>query len=290
MNNKIESNIPYVLYARKSNESSDKQIESIDNQIKVMKSEAERNGLKIVRIFSEKGSAKKPGTREEFQKMLQMIHDGKAKGIITWHLNRLFRSPAEGGLVQQMLQDNDILVIRTHDRVYLPGDNALLMSIESGMASQFVRDLREAVNRGMMNKVEKGWLPGRPPIGYVNNRYTRKIDIDTERFHIVRKIWDYMLTGRYSVSEVTRLIDKNHGLQSRLTKNKGGCALSVSSVYSLLQNRFYAGDLPFRDHTYKGKHTPMVTHSEFDEVQALIKKRNPARPSLKKKTHLFTED
>ena len=52
--NKIDKkNVKYVLYARKSTEASDKQVQSIDDQIRLMKARAERDGLQIVDVLSE---------------------------------------------------------------------------------------------------------------------------------------------------------------------------------------------------------------------------------------------
>jgi DNA invertase Pin-like site-specific DNA recombinase len=50
--------IKYVLYSRKSTESEERQILSIDSQIKEMLSLAEREGLEIIDIRRESHSAK----------------------------------------------------------------------------------------------------------------------------------------------------------------------------------------------------------------------------------------
>ncbi len=43
------------------------------------------------------------------------------------------------------------------------------MSVEFGMANQFLRDLSDNTKRGMRHKVSEGWMPHKPPIGYLNN-------------------------------------------------------------------------------------------------------------------------
>ena len=50
------------------------------------------------------------------------------------------------------------------------------MSVELGMANQFVLDLSNNTKRGLRAKVEKGWLPGVAPIGYVNEKHAEKGD------------------------------------------------------------------------------------------------------------------
>jgi hypothetical protein len=50
----------YFLYARKSTEGDERQIQSLDDQVRIMKSKAELLGIKIVDIFTESKSAKEP--------------------------------------------------------------------------------------------------------------------------------------------------------------------------------------------------------------------------------------
>ncbi len=51
----------YLIYARKSSEEKTKQIQSVESQITEMERIAERDNLKVVKIFREEKSAKKPG-------------------------------------------------------------------------------------------------------------------------------------------------------------------------------------------------------------------------------------
>lgn len=63
----------YVLYARKSTEDENRQVRSIEDQIRDCKALAEREGLRIVATIKEKKSAKKPGQRPLFTQMLADI-------------------------------------------------------------------------------------------------------------------------------------------------------------------------------------------------------------------------
>ncbi|MCP4481332.1 MAG: recombinase family protein [bacterium] len=73
--------IKYFLYVRKSSEAEDKQVASIPAQIAELKDLAKKQNLDIIQILEEEKSARKPG-RPVFNKMLEMIHEGKAEGII----------------------------------------------------------------------------------------------------------------------------------------------------------------------------------------------------------------
>jgi DNA invertase Pin-like site-specific DNA recombinase len=80
----------YFLYARKSTDVEDKQVQSIENQLGVLRALAKQEGLHIVEELIEKQSAKKPG-RPVFGEMLSRIERGDAQGILCWKLDRLAR-------------------------------------------------------------------------------------------------------------------------------------------------------------------------------------------------------
>lgn len=67
----------YVLYARKSSESDEKQAMSIEGQLMEMKEQAKREKLKIVEVVTESHSAKETGQRPQFNYLLENIFKGK---------------------------------------------------------------------------------------------------------------------------------------------------------------------------------------------------------------------
>ena len=125
-------NLKYALYVRKSSEDTSKQIQSIDNQIQVLKDKAKKDGLKIVKVYQESKSAKTPNKREQFKQMLEDISSGKIDGIICWKLDRLSRNPIDGGQIQYLLQSKTIKEIVTYERTYYPNDSSIMMTIELG--------------------------------------------------------------------------------------------------------------------------------------------------------------
>ncbi|HCH34908.1 TPA: hypothetical protein DEW05_05300 [Candidatus Saccharibacteria bacterium] len=145
----MKKGITYAIYARKSTEGEDRQVQSINAQLFELKKIANNEGLNVVEIFEESKSAKLPFQRPKFAKMLEMIEQGKIRGILVWQINRISRNPAESGMVQQLLQDGKLKRIRTHDRSYEPEDNALLLSVEASISNQFIMDLRKNVKRGI---------------------------------------------------------------------------------------------------------------------------------------------
>ena len=190
-----QTKIKYFLYARKSSESEDRQVQSIDDQTNRLKKLAQDLNLNIKKIYIEAKSAKKPNNRPIFDEMIQRIENGEANGILCWQINRLSRNPIDSGKTSWLLQQGILKSIQTIDRQYLPEDNVLLFSIESGVANQFILDLSKNTKRGMVSKLEKGWQTGVAPLGYLNDKENKIIIKDPERFNLIRKMWDLMLTG-----------------------------------------------------------------------------------------------
>lgn len=278
--------LKYILYARKSSESEDRQMASIEDQIAEAKKMVEKYNIKVVDIITESKSAKEPG-RIGFNSMLKRIQKGEAQGILTWKLNRLARNPIDGGQISWMLQQNIIKHIQTFERDYNPSDNVLLMQVEFGMANQYVKDLSLDVKRGTRQKAERGWYPStRLPAGYIHNpRYALGMDDeiipDEEQFHIIKKLWQLFLTGKYSVAAIKRKGDAM-GLVNR---SKTIC--SKNTYYNIFFNEFYSGYYQWRDKDgnlvrYKGKHKVMISSADFHKAQILLCEKPSSKTRVRK--------
>ena len=266
-----------VLYARKSTESEDKQVQSIDDQIRIMKEIAESEGLKIIEVLSEAKSAKAPKVRVKFEEMMSNIVAGKYDIILAWDTSRLSRNPVDSGTLEYMLNEGVIAGIRTHEKWYYESDD-LLLSIENSMNSRFIKELRAKVTRGMNSKADKGDYPSMAPVGYTNDRIKKIIVKDPIMFDRVAELWRKALTGVYTVSELTRIADKELMIRTTQTKKRGGTPLCHNAVRHLLQNPFYVGKLRWGGKIYSGKHPSMITESQFELMQKILDPKHCTRP------------
>ena len=277
-NNKVK----YFLYARKSSESEDRQIQSIEDQLSRLKQLARDLSLDIKKIYTESKSAKKPDNRPLFDEMIQRIENGEADGILCWQINRLSRNPIDSGKLSWLLQQGILKSIRTIDRQYLPDDNVIIFNVETGSANQFILDLKKSVKRGIETKLAKGWLPNFAPQGYLNSKIKEKgendILKDPERFPIIRKMWDLMLTGNYTPPQILDIANNEWGYRTRKTKRNGNNPLSRSGIYRIFTNIFYVGIIDHAGVEYEGKHEPIITLEEYDRVQILLGRKGKIRP------------
>ena len=279
MKNK-EEKIKYFIYARKSSESEDRQVQSIQDQVDELEKLAKNNDLTVVNIFSESKSAKAPD-RPIFNEMLERIKNGEANGILCWKLNRLARNPIDGGNISWMLQEGLIQYIQTYGRGYSPNDNVIMMSVEFGMANQFIRDLRVDTKRGLKAKAERGWYPTFATLGYKHNplktKGNKEIIKDEERFDLIRRIFDVVLEGKLSPPQILNVATEKWGLRNR----KGG-KISRSNIYRILSDTFYYGEFEYPKKSgnwYQGLHEAMITKEEFDKIQFLLRSdKSSTRP------------
>jgi DNA invertase Pin-like site-specific DNA recombinase len=269
----------YILYARKSSESEDRQMASIDSQIQELQKIATANDLNIVEILTESQSAKKPG-RSIFNAMMKKIEKGEADGIVCWKINRLARNPVDGGQVSWALQEGVLKHIMTYGQSYYPTDSVIMMQVELGMANQYVRDLSTDAKRGLRTKASNGWFPSKAPLGYLPNPTKQKgekeVISDPERFEIVRKALKGIASRKYTAPQAYRIATKDW----KLTNRDGG-RLSLSNWYAMLNNPFYYGHFEFprkSGNWYKGKHQAMITQTEFIAIQAYLGAKGTTRP------------
>jgi site-specific DNA recombinase len=276
-----------VIYARKSSESEDRQALSIDSQVKELKLIAARQGIAVDATLTEAHSAKAPG-RPVFGELMRRVGRGEVSGILCWKMDRLARNHLDHGRVLQALAEKRLERVITSDRTYTgDGNDRFIGNFELGMATKYIDDLRANVNRGNRERFERGWVNHNPPLGYLLDPVTKTIIKDPERFDLVRRMWELLLTGTMRPEAIRRLANEEWGLRTRKFKRIGGNPVGRATVFNLLGNPFYMGLIRLEDgRTYPGAHPPMVTQAEFDQAQVILGR--PMRPRPQKHNFPFS--
>lgn len=266
--------VKYVLYARKSTESDEKQALSIESQVKEMIEIAEREGLDIVDIRREAHSAKDSGQRPVFKEILEDIRRERFNGIIVWHPDRLSRNAGDLGSLVDLMDQHLLHEIRTYGQTFTntPSEKFLLMILCS--QAKLENDNKSInVKRGLKTRVEMGLWPAPAPTGYLKERrLDRKCEtlIDPERGHIVRQIFEKVAYEKWSGKKVYMWLRFDLNFRTAAGKKH----LSLGNIFRILENHFYYGVFEYPKDSgnwYQGKHEPLITKELFDEVQAQLK-------------------
>jgi site-specific DNA recombinase len=266
--------VRYVLYARKSTESEEKQVLSIDSQIKEMLQLAERDNLDIVEIRRESHSAKESGQRPVYREILEDIRGGRFNGILTWAPDRLSRNAGDLGSIVDLMDQQRLMEIRTYGQTFKnsPNEKFLLMILCS--QAKLENDNKSInVKRGLRTRVEMGLWQGPPPTGYMKEkRMDRKCEtlIDPERAPVIKKMFEKVAYEHWSGRKIYNWLKFDLNFKSAAGKKN----LSLGNIYRLLGNTFYYGVFEYprkSGNWYTGKHEPIITKELFDLVQSQIK-------------------
>ena len=266
--------IKYVLYARKSTESEERQVLSIDSQVKEMLELAERDGLEVVEIRRESHSAKESGQRPVYKEILEDVRRGRFNGILTWAPDRLSRNAGDLGSIVDLMDQQLLLEIRTYGQHFKnsPNEKFLLMILCS--QAKLENDNKSInVKRGLRTRVEMGLWPGPAPTGYMKEKRTdRKCEtlLDPERAPIIKKMFEKVAYEHWSGRKIYNWLKFDLNLRTAAGKKH----LSLGNIYKILDNTFYYGVFEYprkSGNWYTGKHEPIVTKELFDLVQSQVK-------------------
>ena len=266
--------IRYVLYARKSTESEERQVLSIDSQIKEMLELAERENLEIVEIRRESHSAKESGQRPVYKEILEDVRRGRFNGILTWAPDRLSRNAGDLGSIVDLMDQQLLMEIRTYGQQFKnsPNEKFLLMILCS--QAKLENDNKSInVKRGLRTRVEMGLWPGPAPTGYMKEKRTdRKCEtlIDPERAPIIKKMFEKVAYEYWSGRKIYNWLRFDLNFRSAYGKKH----LSLGNIYRILDNTFYYGVFEYPRQSgnwYTGKHEPIITKELFTLVQEQVK-------------------
>ncbi len=278
MENQIKK---FFIYARKSTDSEDHQIRSIEDQIAELQELAKKENIAVVDTLIEKQTAKTPG-RPVFAEMIKRLEAGEAMGILAWHPDRLARNSIDGGQIIYLVDTGVIKELKFPTFWFDPTPQGkFMLSIAFGQSKYYVDNLSENIKRGHRQKLKNGLWPQVAPLGYLNNTITKAIYIDEIKAPLVKAIFETYTTGKHTLKELRKIIN-NLGLKGRRDQ-----LLSISNYQYLLQNPFYYGVLRYNNEYFEGKHKPIITKKLFDECQEVMKRKSKPQQVAKMKFFLY---
>lgn len=138
--------------------------QSCELQIRELKEFAERRGWKVVAVFEEKMSGT-TANRPQLKQLQKLVAERKIDVVLTWKLDRLFRSLRDLLSVLQDWSDLGVEMVSLRDNIDLTTSTGRLLMQIVGAFGEFEAALvRERVRAGVENARKKGVKLGRPAL------------------------------------------------------------------------------------------------------------------------------
>jgi site-specific DNA recombinase len=247
----------YGAYARKSSESEDKQMQSIERQIEDILNIQKKEHLSLMcKPFEESQSAHTLG-RIYFNELVRMTDSGEIDAWICWHPNRLSRNPVDAGMIIHLMDQGKLDHIRTPGRIYYnTSSDKMMLQFEFLMSKKDSDDKSEAVRSGLRQRYQKGLPNGKATLGFFNDKTKEKGDrgwlVDQENFGKIELTLRRFLKGNDSVSSIYEYAINDLKLTTPQTKKQGGNLVQRSHIYNVLTNPIYAGFFYSKNEDGKG--------------------------------------
>ena len=231
---------------------------------------AEKHELHILEWFEELETAAKQG-RPLFNKLMKLLQNGKANGVIIHKIDRSARNLRDWASLGDLI-DKGIDVHFAHESLDMDTRGGRLAAdIQAVIASDYIRNLRDEAKKGLYGRLKQGIYPFGAPIGYLNNGRGQLKTIDPISGPLIMKTFQLYATGNYTLQTLT-VVMGGFGL-----KNSRGRTICLSSMSAILNNPFYAGVLKVKGKTFQGGHQPLVSSKTFADVQNILEGKTNAK-------------
>ena len=170
------------------------------------------------------------------------LKKGEITGIVAWHPDRLARNSVDAGRIIWLLDQGKLKDLKFCAYTFEnTPEGKWMLSMILSQAKYFVDKLSKDVKRGNNKKYGFGGVTWNIGQGYIPNLFAHTQNVDPERFDLVRKMWEMLLSGAYTVPQICRTANLEWGYRTRKTAKQGGKPLSQSMLYTLFRNPMYYG-------------------------------------------------
>ena len=220
-----------VAYARYS--SAGQRDVSIDQQVDKCREFAERNGYRIVEVYSDAAMSGKDDNRPKFQKMMRDAKKGGFEFVIAWKSNRIGRNMMQAMLNEEKFRAAGVRCLYVEEDFDDTAAGRFALRNMMNVNQFYIENMAEDILRGLMDNASKCLVNTRPSYGYKKGEDGR-FAINEETAPIVKEIFQKYLDG-------WAYIDIANDLNRRGIKTVLGNDWNKGSFHSMLRNEMYAG-------------------------------------------------
>lgn len=251
-----------AIYARYS---SDRQRdESIEDQVRVCRAEAERNGDEVAAVYADHAiSGTDAEHRPQFQRMVADSAEAPWEVVYVYKVDRFARNRYDSAVYKARLRKNGVRVVSATERIQDGPDGILLESLLEGMAEYYSANLSENIRRGLEGNALKCHHNGVAVYGY-DNQPDGTVRVNEREAAVVRTIFRMWGAGEPTPA----ILDALKGERTR-----AGKPVSAAFVSKVLRNDRYIGTYRFAGHVVPNAIPAIVDLAAWDRAQARIRSR-----------------
>lgn len=229
---------------------------------------AERKGLEIIKTF-EIIESSTHGERKQFEAMINFCkRQHETIAIVADTVDRVQRSFKESVLLDELMKQNKIELHFYREGMILNSQSSSvdIMRWDFSVmgAKAYVLQLAENIRRSNEQKNKNGEITGAAPIGYENyiNEHGKKFVRPKEpEAHIIKQLFEIYSVGHIGVTELAKYANML-GLKSR-----NGNRISKNSMFGIISNPFYYGEMRTRRGLMRHIYQPLITKELWDLCQ-----------------------
>lgn len=246
-----------ALYLRLSKENLNEEIgqsDSIANQEVLLCAYVKKHPeIHIRYIFKDDGWSGVNFDRPGFQKMMQMIYDGKINCVIVKDLSRLGRNHTETGkYISRVFPAFDVRFIAVNDNVdtYYQNDDLdnIIIPFKDLLNDSYSRDISIKIRSTLSMKRRQGLYVGsKARFGYMKDpKNKNKLIVDEEAASIVRQVFQWTIDGMGNTMIARKLNEMHFPAPAEYRKLKKAGKKAVSDKngwYPIAINRMLRSDI-----------------------------------------------
>jgi site-specific DNA recombinase len=264
-----------AIYTRVSTDHGlDQEFNSLDAQYEAasayIKSQAHAGWTLIRSRYDDGGYSGGSTDRPDLQKLLDDIRARKIDVIVVYKVDRLTRSLADFAKLVELFDAHGVSFVSVTQQF---NTTTSMGRLTLNVLLSFAQFEREVTSERIRDKIaaskRKGlWVGGNLPCGY--EMKDGKIAIVEEEAELVRSIFRrYLELG--SVNELVRdLRERNIRTRTKLLATgttRGGIPFGRGTLYYLLSNHFYIGEVKYKDEILPGEQPAIMDRALFDAVR-----------------------
>jgi site-specific DNA recombinase len=286
-----------AIYTRVSTEHGlDQEFNSLDAQYEAasayIKSQAHAGWTLTRSRYDDGGYSGGSTDRPDLQRLLDDIRSRKLDVIVVYKVDRLTRSLADFAKLVELFDAHGVSFVSVTQQF---NTTTSMGRLTLNVLLSFAQFEREVTSERIRDKIaaskRKGlWVGGSLPLGY--HMQDDKIAIVEDEAERVRLIFHRYLELGGVNALVRDLRQRDIRTKSRLLATgatRGGVPFGRGSLFYLLRNRFYVGEVKYKDEILPGEQPAIMDRALFDAVQQKLTDQWTTRSTTRNASdHLLT--